>query len=176
MRTVDLPQPWRARAAIVTEVEQPESWFDDSELVLVRSFAREKRRREWMLSRIAEKVLRQHGAAGSNVSFSHSGAYGAAAVSGSPVGIDVEVIRSISEKAAHLFLTDAEIAVMERCTIDHRVLHFWSAKEALWKQKGGAVATLKRIPLVLQETGSGGIRFAGVETHAAGMLIAALTI
>jgi len=175
MKRLDLPPSWRGRAVIITDVDDPESWFTAAELSTVRAFAREKRRREWMLSRIAESVLREQGAAGANVSFSHSGRYGAAAVGVAPVGIDVEVVRPISERAAHLFLTDEEIAVMERCTIEHRMLHFWGAKEALWKQRGGAVATLKKIPLTLDEELRNALRFRGVETYAAPDVITALT-
>lgn len=176
MRIVELPPSWSGRAVIVGDVADPEPWFTPAELAIVRSFPREKRRNEWMASRIAEKILRQRGAAGSHVSFSHSGPYGAAAVDSHPVGFDVERIRPMSESAAHLFLTDDEIAEMQSCTIDHRILHFWSAKEALWKQRSGAVPTLKRIVLRFETTTPRGLRFAGVETYDGQDFIAALTL
>jgi hypothetical protein len=168
--------PWPGRAAIVRDIEDPESWFDEEELTVIRGFARTKRQREWMLSRIAEKELRRNGVSGDYVSFSHSGDYGAAAIDRQPVGIDIEKIREISERAAHLFLTGEEMAVMHRCTIRHRMLHFWSAKEALWKQRGGAVSTLRRVPLTLESESAAGLRFHGVETVAIGELIAAITL
>ena len=168
--------PWPGRAAIVRDVESPESWFDAEELTVIRGFARQKRQQEWMLSRIAEKELRRKGATGDYVSFSHSGEYGAAAIDVQPVGIDIEMIREISENAAHLFLTDAEIEWMQRCQIGHRMLHFWSAKEAAWKQRGGSVATLRRVPLTLESESDSGLRFHGVETIAIGDLIAAITL
>jgi hypothetical protein len=166
---------WSGRATIVSEVADAESWFDEEELRVIRAFARPRRRTEWMLSRIAEKELRRAGVAGDYVSFSHSGKYGAAAIDSEPVGIDIETIRETPERAAHLFLTDAEIATMQRCAIDHRMLHFWSAKEALWKQGGGAVLTLRRVPLMLESANANGLKFRGVETCRVGELIAALT-
>jgi phosphopantetheinyl transferase (holo-ACP synthase) len=168
--------PWAGRAVIVRDIEDPQSWFDKEELTVIRAFARMQRQREWMLSRIAEKELRRNGVSGDYVSFSHSGEYGAAAIDQQPVGIDIEKIREISEAGAHLFLTGDEIAVMQRCRIEHRMLHFWSAKEALWKQRGGSVPTLRRVPLTLESESAAGLRFQGVETVAIGDLVAAITL
>ena len=168
--------PWPGRAAIACDIADPESQFDDEELAVIRGFARPKRQREWMLSRIAEKELRRNGASGDYVSFSHSGKYGAAAIDAQPVGIDIEVIREISENAAHLFLTDDEIELMRNRKISHRMLHFWSAKEALWKQRGGSVPTLRRVPLTFESESANGLRFRGVETIAIRDLISAITL
>ena len=160
----------RGRGIIVSDIEDPESWFDR-----LPEFQREKRRREWMLSRIAEKELRRRGAKGENVSFSHSGKYGAAAIDRQPVGIDVEVLREIPESAARFFLNENEVAMMQKCTIANRLLHFWSAKEAVWKQRGGAVLTLKKLRLRLVSDGETGLQFETVETFAMGEIVAALT-
>jgi len=173
MNIIPLPDGWRGRALIISDVSDPEAWFTVGELA---ALVRPKRRREWMLSRIAEKELRRLGAKGNCVSFSHSGAYGSAAVDAKPIGIDVEVLRSISEHAARHFLNEDEIAAMERCKIANRMLHFWSAKEAAWKQLGGALPTLKRVPLRLEGETPAGLRFQGVETLATGELVAALTL
>jgi len=170
------PKGWEGRALIVSDIRDPESWFDVEELGVIRGFARPKRRNDWMLSRIAEKQLRQKGVTGDYVSFSHSGYYGAAAIDTQPVGVDIEVLRGISENAAHLFLTDDEIESMQGCILDHRMLHFWSAKEALWKQRGGSVPTLRRVPLILESKSEAGLRFQGVETVAANDLITAITL
>ena len=168
--------PWPGRVAIACDIADPESQFDEEELLVIRGFARPKRQTEWMLSRIAEKELRRNRASGDYVSFSHSGKYGAAAIDMDPVGIDIEVIREISENAAHLFLTDDEIELMRNRKIAHRMLHFWSAKEALWKQRGGSVPTLRRVPLTFESETANGLRFRGVETVAIRDLIAAITI
>ncbi|MDQ6801280.1 MAG: 4'-phosphopantetheinyl transferase superfamily protein [Acidobacteriota bacterium] len=168
--------PWPGRAVIACDIADPESQFEADELAVIRGFARPKRQTEWMLSRIAEKELRRNGVSGDCVSFSHSGKYGAAAIDAQPLGIDIEMIREISENAAHLFLTDDEIEIMGRCRITHRMLHFWSAKEALWKQRGGSVPTLRRVPLTLESETVAGLRFRGAETVAIGELIAAITL
>ncbi|HEY8133733.1 MAG TPA: 4'-phosphopantetheinyl transferase superfamily protein [Thermoanaerobaculia bacterium] len=173
MKIVELPPHWRDRAMIISAVADPESWFSAEEIA---PLTRPKRRREWMLSRIAEKELRQRGASGGCVSFSHSGSYGAAAVSAQPIGIDVETLREISESAAHHFLSDEEIESMLLCTIAHRMLHFWSAKEAAWKRLGGSMPTLKKVPLRLEDQTPNGLRFDGVETFAVNDLVAALTL
>jgi phosphopantetheinyl transferase (holo-ACP synthase) len=164
-----------SQSLVVTAIEDAERWFSDDELATVRGFPLPKRRREWMLSRIAEKELRRNGAIGNHVSFSHSGEYGAAAVGQQPVGIDIEVLRDLREHAAHLFLTDQEIRVMEQCRLPNRLLHFWCAKEALWKQHRGAVPTLKRVPLQLRGETATGLQFEGVETVFAEIIVAVTT-
>ena len=169
---MNLPIAWRDRACVVWDVANAPSWFAGGELPELRT---EKRRNEWMLSRIAEKTLRRRGAAGPHVSYAHSGPYGAAAVDGSPVGIDVEVVRAIAPRAAHLFLTREEEEAVSRCDIAHALLHFWSAKEARWKQLGGAIATLKRVPLTLIDYDAKGCRFDVVVTTTIGDAVVALT-
>ena len=171
MNIVPLPESWRGRAMIVSDVADAEAWFES-----VPSFPRAKRRQEWMVSRIAEMELRRHGATGECVSFSHSGKYGAAAVDLHPIGIDVEMLREISESAAHLFLNDDESEAMRRCSISHRMLHFWSAKEAQWKRLGGSLPTLKKVQVRFESEGPNGLRFQGVETFAIDDLVAALTL
>jgi phosphopantetheinyl transferase (holo-ACP synthase) len=160
---------------VIAEVEEPRRWFTAQELAIVDAFPRAKRRHEWMLSRIAEKELRRRGARGAHVSYSHRGAYGAAAVGDAPVGIDVEVIREVRPDSARFFLSDAEAADAQRCAIDRALLHFWCAKEAAWKQRGGALPTLKRVPLRLVRETLSGLRFESVETVAVGDVIVAVT-
>ena len=169
MKIAMLPESWRHRALIVSEVADPESWFDT-----MPEFKTVKRRSEWMLSRIAEMELRRRGTSGSCVSYSHSGKYGAAAIDRTAIGIDVEVLREISESAAHLFLSEEEIESMRRCTIAHRMLHWWSAKEAAWKRLGGSVPTLKKVRLTFESESSSGLRFQNVETFGGEDFVAAL--
>ena len=128
-----------------------------------------------MLSRVAEKELRRRGGAGTYVSYSHSGSFGGAAVDVQPVGIDVEVIRDVPVRAGHLFLSESEESAAAQCRIPHAMLHFWSAKEAAWKQFGGAVPTLKRVPLTLLQESSEGLIFDLVETRFIGDVVVALT-
>ncbi len=160
---------------MVYDIGRLREHFSKSDLEVVDAFTLPKRRQEWMLSRIAEKELRARGATGRLVSYSHSGGYGAAAVDGTPIGIDVEMMRAISPGAAHLFLTRAEEALAAELRIQNALLHFWSAKEARWKQLGGSIATLKRVPLALAEERASGLLFDSVETLATGDVVVALT-
>jgi hypothetical protein len=167
---VTLPAAWRKRACVVHDVPHPESWFDS-----VPDFKTRKRRLEWMLSRIAEQNLRRAGATGAHVSYSHSGQFGGAAVDDAPVGIDVEVVRPLSANAAHLFLSDEEAAQASTCRVPDALLHFWSAKEARWKQLGGSLLTLKRVSLTLLEERAAGLLFDYAETSRIGEIVVALT-
>jgi len=173
MRVIALPEDWSA--LVVAEVEEPRRWFTAEELAIVDAYPRAKRREEWMLSRIAEKELRHRGVRGAHVSYSHRGAYGAAAVGDAPVGIDVEVVRDVRPDSARFFLTDAEAADAQRCAVDRALLHFWCAKEAAWKQRGGALPTLKRVPLRLLRESERGLVFDAVETFAVDDVVVAVT-
>ena len=174
MRIVPLPDEWSA--LVIAEVDDPRAWFTAEELAIVDAFPREKRREEWMLSRIAEKELRRRGARGAHVSYSHRGAYGAAAIGDAPVGIDVEIVREVRPDSARFFLSDAEAADAQRCAVDRALLHFWCAKEAAWKQRGGVLPTLKRVPLRLLSATDRGLRFDGVETFAIDDVVVAVSV
>ena len=171
MKRIETPWP---NVVVLSGAAAPlslDDWFDESELAVANAFERPKRRREWMLARVALKML---GPAPFS-SLSHSGDYAAAAIGDVPVGVDVQVIRPLSERAAHLVLTDDEREAMERCSIAHRILHFFCAKEAAWKALGGAVPTLKQIPLKLKEETASGLLFDAAATYATGEIIVAVT-
>lgn len=196
MRVLPLPDAWRERAILITEVEDEERWFSVEELRIANEFPSAKRRSEWILSRIASKelalrlgivrdatrctpgrprLLIDGEASPWFVSLSHSVGYAAAALDRKPVGIDVEKPRHLRESASHLFLTAHEEASMRQCAIDARLIHFWAAKEAIYKQHQGEFQTLKRVPLHLVGASPRGLLFEGVET--AGVeVIAALTL
>ena len=181
MKTLALPESWRPRALVVRDVELSPDWFTAEELEEANAFRLAKRREEWMRARIAAKQLAiDRGLAGDPrevrvtralFSISHSGPYAAAAFG----GIDVQVVRSISESAAHLFLSEAEADQMRASTIEHRLLHFWCAKEAAWKEQGGAIETLKQVPLALTGVRGSGLVFDRVETIAIEDVIVAHT-
>jgi len=183
MIEVELPQSWRGRALVIRDVDDPESWLRDDELAIVRGFKRERRRREWMLARVAAKELaRRRGltadprafvVARPLVTISHSGPYAAAAIE---AGVDVEVVRLVDEKVAKHFLGDEEAEAMRHCSIAHRLLHFWCAKEALWKERGGAIAFLRDVPLRFVREEERGVVFEGVETYATNDAVIALTV
>jgi phosphopantetheinyl transferase len=204
MRSVALPESWRGRAlvlecsadsiecAIDDSIEGGlAAWFSDDELATVRAFPRPRRREEWLLSRYALKrlaverrlvddprrlaVTRPRLAGGQWISISHSHGFAAAAIDDVPIGVDVERIRVIDEHVSRHFMIDTEIEAMERCTLPHRVLHWWCAKEAAWKRQGGETRFLKQVPMELENEAATGLRFCGVETFAAGECVMALT-
>lgn len=194
MTVVDLP--WKDRALVLSGDDEPLHWFTSVELEIADAFRLAKRRQEWLLSRVAAKqlalslglctdprdcvvdrpFLRLAGQRSDwRVSVSHSWPFAGAVISRIPAGIDVQVPRDLSEAASHLFLTDEETETMQTCTIEHRLIHFWCAKEAAWKQRSHELATLKQCPIRLQDQTTTGLTFDVVETTAAPGLIVAVT-
>lgn len=178
---IELALPWGDRAIAIRDVDDPESWLRADELAVARAFPRQKRRQEWMLARVAAKMLAQRRGLGDVaverplVSVSHSGPWAAAAIDTMPVGIDIEVARDVSERAARHFLTEDQIAQMESCTIPHRLLHFWCAKEAAWKRLCGSIPFLKGVPLTLLDERANGMLFDAAETIAIADVVVALS-
>ena len=170
-------------------------WFSEAELDEAEKFRHQRRRDEWLRARMAVKKLALLRGLGTDprrfrvvrphlviddvmrlfVSISHSERFAAAAIDDEPVGIDVQALRDVDERTAKFFLTQAETKAMHRCTISHRLLHFWCAKEAAWKQRGGDPLTLKKVPLAFESETPSGLRFESVETIALEGAIAALT-
>ncbi|HEX8252644.1 MAG TPA: 4'-phosphopantetheinyl transferase superfamily protein [Thermoanaerobaculia bacterium] len=190
-----LATPWPDRALVLSGVARTDI-FTPSELARAAELTLPKRRDEWLLSRAAAKTLAvQLGVAddeqrvtverprlvvnghdsGWQVSLSHSVPYAAAAIAREPVGIDVQVIRDLDLRAAHLFLTEAEERAMQRCTIAHRMLHFWCAKEAAFKQRSDEFTTMRQLHMELREERESGLVFDVVETVAIDDVIVALT-
>ncbi|HEV7764992.1 MAG TPA: 4'-phosphopantetheinyl transferase superfamily protein [Thermoanaerobaculia bacterium] len=176
-------------------------WFTPNELASAQTFKLPTRRDEWLQSRFAAKQLAmQLGLADDpraitierpslerpslvikgittdwRVSLSHSAPFVGAAISRAPIGIDVQSIRELDERAAHLFLSPEETDQMLECTLAHRILHFWCAKEAAWKQRSEEFATLRQVPLPLLEKRDDGLLFDAAETFLAGDVIVAAT-
>lgn len=196
MTRLPLPESWRERALVIGDAVFSDGWFSDAELAASQEFRLQKRRTEWKHGRLAVKQLAiDLGLCVSArdcvferprllvrgvdmerfVSLSHSGGYAAAAIDVAPVGIDVEELRDLREAAAHLFLTDEETAEMRNVGIRDRLLHFWAAKEAVWKQHQGLSETLKRTPVRFEAETTSGLRFLQVETFASGEFVVALT-
>jgi phosphopantetheinyl transferase len=183
--------PWPDRV-LVLEGTADRALFTDDELATADEFKLPKRRDEWLLSRAAAKQLSvQRGIAADPrrvsvarpfiantrwyVSLSHSMPYAAAAIDCNPVGIDIQVVREIPEWSTHLFLSREEDEAMRRCTIPHRVLHFWCAKEAAFKQRSDEFKTMKQCPVTLVRECESGVSFDVVETVAIGEVIVAVT-
>jgi len=64
---------------------------------------------------------------------------------------------------------------MRSVRVSDRMLHFWAAKEAVWKQRNGVTETLRRTPIKLEAETASGLRFVEVETVATENLVVALT-
>ena len=196
MRVLDTP--WRDRALVIRGLAESVDprWFTEEELAQAAGFRLQKRRDEWLVSRAALKkfavdrklcddprlcafdrprVVIDGASTSWFASVSHSGGFVGAALSHEPVGIDVQVVRDVPEAAAHLFLTETEIAQMEQCTLADRLIHFWSAKEAAWKQRSNEFLTLRQVPLSLVEMRNEGLLFDAVETVRTGELVVAVT-
>lgn len=173
-----------------------EEWFTPGELAVADGFKLPKRREEWLRSRTAAKelALRRGIVADPRacvvarprliidgmespwyVSLSHSRGWAAAAIDDKPVGVDLEVVRSVDERAAHLFLREEELEAMRACAIEHRLLHFWAAKEAAWKQRSPEFHTLRQLPLRLLAQTPDGLRFDLVNTERRDELVIAHT-
>jgi 4'-phosphopantetheinyl transferase EntD len=178
---IELALPWSDRAIAIRDVADVESWLRDDELAIARAFPREKRRQEWMLARTAARMLARRRGLGDVdvvrplVSVSHSGGWAAAAIDTAPVGIDIEVVRDVSERAARHFLSDTEAEQMRACSIPHRLLHFWCAKEAAWKRLCGSIPFLKSVPLTLLDERANALRFDNAETIAIDDVVVALS-
>lgn len=172
-----------------------EEWFTEAELAIANAFPLAKRREEWLRARTAAKELAiQRGIVDDPkrcviarprliidgkeshwfVSISHSKGYAAAIIADSPVGIDIEAIRDLSERAAHLYLSNEEAEAMRRCTIPNRALHFWCAKEAAWKQRSTEFATLRQLPLTVIAQRNDGLDFDHATTRRLDDLIVAI--
>lgn len=182
--------------SLIVHGEPELSYFTAGELAIADAFRLQKRRDEWLLARYAAKQLAmQLGLVNDPrdcevgrpslilpaatepwfVSISHSAPYAAAALSHEPVGIDIQVVRELSESSSHLFMTDEEAESMRGCGLPHRVLHFWCAKEAAWKQRSAEFATMRQVPLRLLEEREGGLVFDRVTTRVQDDLIVAIT-
>ena len=173
-----------------------EEWFTPDELAIANQFKLPKRRDEWLRSRTAAKALAlQLGIVRDArscfvsrprliidgvesewyVSLSHSRGWAAAAIDRAPVGVDLEMVRPVDERAAHLFLRDDEAAAMHACNLADRLLHWWAAKEAAWKQRSSEFQTLKQLPLRLIEERGEGLTFDAATTERRGDLVLAVT-
>ena len=182
MNAIELPESWREHAIVTRDTAIARDWFTDEELAEADAFRLPKRREEWMHARMAAKQLAMNRGLATHprdvhvtralFSLSHSHPYAAAAIGR---GIDVQVIRAISESAAHLFLSDEEADAMRACDVEQRLLHFWCAKEAAWKAQRGEIPTLKQAPLTLIDVQRDALRFDRVESIRIDDVLIALT-
>jgi 4'-phosphopantetheinyl transferase EntD len=188
MNLIAVPPSWQQEALIASfepasEVDSLLDAFAPAEMAVAGTLVSTRRRFEWIACRWAAKqlalrrgdcarpadavvpsqserpVLVLAGGAPVFVSLSHSGRYAAAALGRRPVGIDVQVVREINPRAAHLFLSEDETESLKRCSIENALLHYWCAKEATWKRRSESHATLRQTPLLLERAEPGGLLF-----------------
>jgi len=92
------------------------------------------------------------------VSFTHSDGVGGAAIGETPVGVDIERFREIRLEMTRFYLSPDELVAARDLEVQHPLLHYWSAKEAVFKLSG-RFATLLKIPLRLVDSGASGLTF-----------------
>ncbi len=87
----------------------------------------------------------------------------------------MQVIRDIADWSTHLFLKTEEDEAMRRCMLAHRVLHFWCAKEAAFKQRSDEFTTMRQLRMELLEERADGLLFDAAETVQLDDVIVAIT-
>ena len=104
---------------------------------------------EWLARKLSGGVICAHPSGqpyieGSDmhISISHSGEYAVCAVSEKPVGIDIEKIRTVSDKLIDRVCTERE---REYVISDERFFEVWTAKEAYFKKIGTGITDLKSV-------------------------------
>jgi len=154
----EIPPHLRRELSILREADPDDlaNNFTSAELEEIATLSSKKGREERIVSRAAAKNLlsvwanveprkveifsedrrpRVRVAGRSNpphLSLSHSGGWGAALVSGSASGVDIELLRAIDPRAFKFYLRDEELPLLERLGPNAPV-RMWSAKEAAWK-------------------------------------------
>ncbi len=79
------------------------------------------------------------------LSLSHSGGLAAAAVSDVPVGVDIEIFRSVSPAVLRHFATETEAAYAGQDP--ERILRLWTLKEAYYKASALPFAAVRETDL-----------------------------
>jgi 4'-phosphopantetheinyl transferase len=73
------------------------------------------------------------------ISISHSGDYALCALSGKPVGADIEKIRKADERVIRRVCSEAEIRYITEKNTDFRFFQLWTLKEAYAKALGTGI-------------------------------------
>lgn len=158
----DLRSRPRSGLAIVRSdaLANADAWISDSERATAAGFRLDRRRDEWLLGRLAAKQLalelglctvpRECAVPTRGVrptllirqkptdlflSLSHTEGVAAAAISPSPIGVDVQIERTVTPDATRFFLNDEESDLFDPHT-GSPLLDLWSAKEAALKAAG----------------------------------------
>jgi phosphopantetheinyl transferase len=172
MKRFDVPERWQSTMALVSEVTEAdlEQHFTAAERAWLGDIRSERKRLDSAAARLALKILVRErqlcsdlrdceifraGAAptiligGSAIPFflslSHSEGFGAGAIDVEPLGIDIQLLRTLDPRTAKFFLHDDEAD--EVPAGEHAFLHLWCAKEAALKASAPAGSTLKAVRL-----------------------------
>ncbi len=81
-------------------------------------------------------------------SISHSGDYAVCAVSDSPVGVDIEHMKSFKQRDKYMLFTLRESEYVNECDCENRFYTLWTRKEAYVKAKGGVISDAAKTELV----------------------------
>lgn len=185
MKRIEVPERWRKSVAVVEGVtaEDLERWFTPAEMERLASFPRPKRRAEWSASRLAMKLLAVENGlcddlrscsvatayrrpslsiagapADIEISITHSEGAGGAALSDARIGIDLQKVRPLKERATKFFLDDDEVAAWRGVDLPHSLIHFWCAKEAGFKIHASR-GWYRGVKVALREVRDEGLRF-----------------
>ncbi len=182
MKRLAVPSEWAGTVSIVEEISEEEARkiLTPDETAKWQTFPRPKRRHEWAASRVAAKLLAvESGLCESyddcsivrttgkprlkipgqdlQVSISHSEGVGAAAISRSVIGIDLQKTRPLKPRIVKFFLNPDELDLPDRIPVDSPLIHLWCVKESIMKVRGHG--WYKEGYIRLESAGDGGLRF-----------------
>lgn len=162
MKKPEIPSRFASIVEVLSYDDAPDQldWLHPDELAIARSIDLEQRRHQWILARVAAKTLAMklglcdhpHGCvvpsrgvppelwingrrSRFHLSISHSHELAAAAIAPEPIGVDIQMRRTIDSRATRFFLQDEERLLIGTGGEDV-LLELWGAKEAALKATG----------------------------------------
>lgn len=129
--------------------------FRKSHLDSLKTLLSERRRREWLTSRVliydylgsVDVLYRENGApyllnSDQKISISHSDGFLACGFSNGDIGVDIELLTRDFAKVTSRYLSSEEVAKLK--DIDNYEAISWSLKEAVYKKMGELEVNFKR--------------------------------